>query len=146
MFKHKQFDSNYLTKHIFSRKYIFGLLFLGTVKPFQYSNTSSVHIVNPHFTATSGLKSNQYMINTKYTNFTPHQPWSSHGLLHFISKFYINSIPRFETDQTAPNGLNRLKHSKSTKNGNKTQVGRKSYLLEFVKNSQTRSPRIACST
>ena len=33
MFKHKQFDSNYLTKHIFSQKYILVSLFLGTVKP-----------------------------------------------------------------------------------------------------------------
>ena len=33
MFKHKLFDSNYLTKHIISRKCIFVSLFLGTVKP-----------------------------------------------------------------------------------------------------------------
>ena len=33
MFKHKKFDSNYLTKHIISRKYIFVSLFLETVKP-----------------------------------------------------------------------------------------------------------------
>ena len=33
MFKHKQFDSNYLTKHIFSQKDILVSLFLGTVKP-----------------------------------------------------------------------------------------------------------------
>ena len=33
IYKHKQFDSNYLIKHIFSQKYVFGSLFLGTVKP-----------------------------------------------------------------------------------------------------------------
>ena len=69
IYKHKQFDSNYLIKHIFSQKYIFGSLFLGTVKPsgllFQHSNKTSVHIMNPHFTATSGLKSKQHMINTQ---------------------------------------------------------------------------------
>ena len=73
IYKHKQFDSNYLIKHKFSQKYIFGSLFLGTVKPygllFQHSNKSSVHILNPHFTATTGLKSNQYMIQTNTHHF-----------------------------------------------------------------------------
>ena len=35
----------------------------------------------------------------------------SHGCYIWISKTYINSIPRFGTDQTAPHGLIRLKHS-----------------------------------
>ena len=39
----------------------------------------------------------------------------------------------FGTDQTPPNGLYQLKHLKSTKNGNKTQVEGKSYLLELSK-------------
>ena len=33
MFKHEQFNLNHSTKHIFTQKYIFESLFLGTVKP-----------------------------------------------------------------------------------------------------------------
>ena len=33
MFKHKQFDSNYLTKHIFFTKHIYGNTISGIVKP-----------------------------------------------------------------------------------------------------------------
>ena len=52
------------------------------------------------------------------------QPWSSHGLLHFSPKNFINSVPCFGTDQTAPHGLKQPKHQQNTKNRNKTQVGR----------------------
>ena len=129
MFKHKQFDSNYLTKHIFSQKYILVSLFLGFT--FQYSNKSSVHLVNRISRAFPAQFQSKHDLTHNCIILNPNQPWSSHGLLYFFSKFYNNSIPRFGIDPTAPNGLNRLKHSKSTKNGNKTQVGRKSYLLEF---------------
>ena len=58
MFKHKQFDSNYLTKHIFSQKYIYGNTISGIVKPprllFPKNHKTSVHLVNPDFTAISG--------------------------------------------------------------------------------------------
>ena len=69
MFKHKQFDSNYLTKHIFSQNYPRNIKTLGFTVPTH--NKSSVHFVNPHFMATSDLKPNQYMINTKTHKFTP---------------------------------------------------------------------------
>ena len=91
MFKHKQFDSNSLTKHRFLRRYIFMSLFLGTVKPlgllFQHSNKSSVQIVNPHFTAASRLKSNQYMINTQNK---PFYTIISHGAATGYSIWFQN--------------------------------------------------------
>ena len=75
----------------------------------------------------------------------PHSRGPATGCSIWFQKNSINSVPCFWTDPTAPNGLNRLKHSKNTKNGNKTQVGRKSYLLEFEETPQIRGPRVAYS-
>ena len=56
----------------------------------------------PNFHGHFRPQSNQYMINTQNTQFLYHiQPWSSHGLLHFSFKNFINSVPSFGTDQTA---------------------------------------------
>ena len=60
----------------------------------------------------------------------PKQP-SRHDYRFWVSINSINSVPCFGTDQTAVQGLKLTETSKSTKNGNKTQVGRESYLKEF---------------
>ena len=63
-----------------------------------------------------------FSINYNYTHdlthkpiiVNPNQPWSSHGLLHFSPKNFINSVPCFGTDQTAPHGLKQPKHQQNT--------------------------------
>ena len=61
------------------------------------------------------------------------------GCSIFLSKNSIHSVPSFGTDQTAPHGLIQPKHRKTLKNGNKSQVGRKSYLKEL---EETPDPRV----
>ena len=65
-------------------------------------NKSSVHFVNPHHTAIPGLFPNQYMINMKAHPNQPKQSWSSHGLLHFSFKNFINSVPSFWDRSNGP--------------------------------------------
>ena len=71
-----------------------------------------------------------YNLFNKSPNMAPKQP-SCHGYRFWVSINSINSVPSFGTDQTAVQGLKLTETSKSTKNGNKTQVGRESYLKEF---------------
>ena len=71
-----------------------------------------------------------YNLFNKSPNMAPKQP-SRHGYRFWVSINSINSVPSFGTDQTAVQGLKLTETSKSTKNGNKTQVGRESYLSKF---------------
>ena len=79
-----------------------------------------------------------YNLFNKSPNMAPKQP-SCHGYRFWVSINSINSVPSFGTDQTAVQGLKLTETSKSTKNGNKTQVGRESYLKEF---EETPDPRV----
>ena len=123
----EQFNLNHSAKHIFSHNIQFSentihvnSKTLGFTVHGNFIFFSLVHLVNPGFTAISGLNQINTRINTQLIIFIlKNQLWSSHGLLHFASKFSINSIPMFGTDQTPPNGLYQLEHLKSTKNGNK---------------------------
>ena len=74
-------------------------------------------------------------------NFNTNSPLilGSHGWWEKFPRISNNSVPCFGTDQTALTASNQPKHRKTLKNGKKTQVGRKSYLLELLK---TRKPRV----
>ena len=138
MFKHKQFDSNYLIKHRFSQKYIFWGTIPRNSKTLGFTFPDTQIILGSYFEpAFHGHYRPQIQPihdSNHYTHFHTHTAMEQLRVAPFgFKKNCINSVPCFGTDPTAPNGLNRLKHSKNTKNGNKTQVGRKSYLGEFEK-------------
>ena len=136
MIKHEQFSLNHSAKHIFSQKYNFENTILGIVKPsVTIPEKSQINgsprepaAIHGHSRPNAYQATIQYTINTTYTQ-TAHT--HGYGLLTLGSINQINSVPSFGTDQTAVQGLNQPKHSKGTKNGNKTQVGGKSYLKEF---------------
>ena len=113
MIKHEQFNLNHSTKHIFSQKYIFENTVSGIVKPSVTIPKNPQFIGSPCEPAFPGHfrpHSNQYMIYYKFGEMKhPNSP-HGYGLNILISKIPINSVPRFGTDQTAPNGLIRLKH------------------------------------
>ena len=136
MSKHKQFDSNYLTKHGFSRKYISWVTIPRNSKTLGFTVPDTQLILGscfePAFHGHYQPKVQPIHDSNHHTPFSyPHGHGAATGCSIWFQKNCINSVPCFGTDPTAPKGLNRLKHSKNTKNGNKTQVGRKSYLEEF---------------
>ena len=57
----------------------------------------------------------KYNLEHKSHPSSPKQSTYCHGLSILASKIYNNSVPRFGTDQTAPHGLNQLKHYKTLK-------------------------------
>ena len=91
---------------------------------------------------------------------TTHSRHFSYHYMHFNAKFHTNSPLIFGQSRPSHIGLKKIKsiwsqalgpikrpltasnqpkHGKTLKNGNKTQVGRKSYLLEFVKTNKSGS-------
>ena len=144
MSKHKQFDSNYLTKHGFSRKYISWVTILRNSKTLGFTVLDTQLILGscfePAFHSHYRPQFQPIQDSNHYPPCSyPHGHGAATGCSIWFQKNCINSVPCFGTYPTAPNGLNRLKHSKNTKNGNKTQVGRKSYLEEL---SKTRKPGV----
>ena len=115
--KHEQLNLNYSIKHIFTQKFIFVNTILGTVNPrllFLSNHHSSVHFVNPNFTAISGLiHIKASFIAQICTMNNPKSPWTVTDYPHGFLKFHT-SVPRFGTDQTAPQGVIQLKHQQST--------------------------------
>ena len=152
MIKHRQFDSNYLTKHIFHTKIYFENTISGIVKH-SVTIPEKSHFIDslcePAFHGHFRPHSNQYMIYSQfYTINNPHKFHSAHTVTAYpfwVQKF---TTTRFQDLGPIKRPLTTSFNSnicKVFKRGNKTQVGRKSYLLEFFKNSQTWSPCVACS-
>ena len=136
IFKHKQFDSNYLTKHGFSRKYISWVTIPRNSKTLGFTVPDTQSILGSCFEPAFHIHYRSQFQPIQDSNHYPPCAYPyGHGAATGCSisfqKNCINSVPCFGTDPTAPNGLNLLKQSKNTKNGNKTQVGRKSYIEEF---------------
>ena len=114
MIKHEQFDLNYSTNTLFHTKIYFENTVSRIVKlsvTIPKNHNSSVHLVNSHFTAIIDLIQTNTWFITKLHNFYNPISRGSHGCSNGCSKIHINSVPRFGTDQTAPHGLTRLKHS-----------------------------------
>ena len=124
MSKHKQFDSNYLTKHGFSRKYISWVTIPRNSKTLGFTVPDTQLILGscfePAFHGHYRSRNQPIHDSNQHTIFIPTRPWSSYSCSIWFKKICINSVPCFGTNPTAPNGLNQLKHSKNTKNGNKT--------------------------
>ena len=117
MFKHKKLDSNYLTKHIFSQKYNFENTISGIVKPsvtiperLQINGSLSEPEIHGH------SRPNAYQANIQYTNqhnLHPNNPYPrtvQKRPLKVSKEISNNSVPCFETDQTAPHDLIQPKH------------------------------------
>ena len=114
MIKHEQFNLKHSTKQIFSQKYIFLNTVSGIVKPSVTILENSQFIGSPSepvFHCHSRPNFNQSMIyfNISKLRKNPSAVAVMDGSMD-SKKISNNSVSCFGTDQTAPNGLFRLKH------------------------------------
>ena len=117
MIKHKQFDLNYLTKHIFSQNLFCEITVSGTVKPsfiVPIKHKLSVHFVNPYFSVDSGLIQTTTQSMAWITPLDTKTVREQSRTVNLGSINPNNSVLSFGIDQTAPHGLNQLKHQHSS--------------------------------
>ena len=114
MIKHEQFNLNHSTEHIFSQKYFYLNTVSGIVKPSVTIPKNSQFIGSPYEPAFHGHSRPNFNQSMIYFNISKLRKNPSAVAVMDDSmdskKISNNSVPCFGTDQTAPNGLFRLKH------------------------------------